>query len=407
MISTLKEINQLHIVVRFLLLGTMIMRAARSMSVPFLAVYLHQKTGLTAGLIGIIIGLGFLASTIGGIFGGPLSDKIGRKKVMLTSLFSWGIVFLLFGFVNATFWFILLNIINGLCHSFFEPVSKALMIDISKKSDRYRIFSLRYFAINAGAAIGPLLGTYFGIVASPTPFLITGTIYLFYALMLSLMLRKINMQKVNLAKNSFNLRTTWNTIKQDKPLRYYAFGGVIWMFCYSQIDSTLLQYLNHDFVEGVKIFATLITLNAVLVMAFQIPLTKYFESHNPLLSIAVGNALFLIGNIGFALANGWIFFIFSIFVFTLGEILSFPAMNVLMDEIAHESMRGTYYGIQNLYNIGQFLGPWLGGLILQNYGGKVVFLTVALLTLIVFYMYWSGRQKYLLEQRAQEKHLIV
>ncbi|MCY8225550.1 hypothetical protein [Bacillus haynesii] len=51
----------------------------------------------------------------------------------------------------------------------------------------------------------------------------------------------------------------------------------------------------------------------------------------------------------------------SMFVLTIGEILCFPSMNVLLDELAPDHMKGAYYGMQNLYNIGEFLGPWLGG----------------------------------------------
>jgi len=407
MFSTLKQFHQLHLVIRFLLLGTMIMRAARSMSIPFLAIYLHQRTGLPAGQIGVIIGLGFLASTIGGVFGGSLSDRIGRKRVMLIALFSWGIVFILFGTVNSIFLFVLLNIFNGLCHSFFEPVSKALMIDLSQKTDRYRIFSLRYLAINVGAAIGPLLGTYFGIVASPTPFFITGGVYLIYAVIIFVILKKVTLTKQKLGSKEFNLEAVWQTIKRDKPLRFYVLGGIIWMFCYSQIDSTLLQYLNRDFTEGVKIFSIIITINAIIVMIFQIPVTKYFEKFNPLTSIAVGNILFLLGNVVFALSSNWSAFIFSMLFFTMGEILSFPAMNVLMDEIAPDSMRGTYYGVQNLYNIGQFIGPWLGGIMLESYGGRIIFLTVATLVLIVLYAYWLGRRKYLLSENTQEHEFTL
>lgn len=407
MFAQLREFNRFHPIIRFLLFGTMIMRAARSMSVPFLAIYLYRQTGLSSDLIGIIIGLGFLASTIGGIFGGTLSDKIGRKKVMLIALFIWSLVFLLFGCVKHPVLFIILNIINGLCNSFFEPVSKALMSDLSDTSERFRIFSLRYLAINIGAAVGPLAGTYLGLVASSTPFLITGTVYFCYALALTLMLRSIVMQQRGEYKEPFRLRIAWDTIKEDVPLRFYVLGGIIWMFGYSQMDSTLIQYLNHEFVEGVKIFSVLITVNAVTVIILQMPITKCFENRNPLFNIAVGNTLFMFGNIGFAFSDGSFSFILSMIVFTLGEILSFPAMNVLLDELAPTSMRGMYYGIQNFYNIGQFLGPWLGGLILGLYGGATLFLIVSFSTLIVLYIYWRGRQKYLASSKHREKHLVV
>ncbi|MCY7798453.1 MFS transporter, partial [Bacillus haynesii] len=163
MFAQFKAFSRLHPLIRFLLIGTLVTKAAKSMTTPFLALYLHMKTGADFGTIGLVIGLGYFASTVGGVVGGALSDRIGRKKVMLSSIFIWSFVFILFGLVHDFMWFLLLNILSGLCHSCFEPVSKALMAELSEREMRFRIFSLRYLAINIGAAVGPLLGLVIGL----------------------------------------------------------------------------------------------------------------------------------------------------------------------------------------------------------------------------------------------------
>lgn len=80
MLSQLKLFNRLHPLIRFLLIGTLVTRAAKAMTTPFLALYLHVETGADFGVIGLVIGLGYFSSTVGGVIGGTLSDKIGRKK---------------------------------------------------------------------------------------------------------------------------------------------------------------------------------------------------------------------------------------------------------------------------------------------------------------------------------------
>ncbi|MFP7175746.1 MDR family MFS transporter [Priestia filamentosa] len=406
MFTQIKEFNQLHPIIRFLLFGTLITKAAKSMTTPFLAIYLHTETGLGFGLIGLIIGMGYFASTVGGIIGGTLSDKIGRKKVMLSSIFLWSIVFFLFGIAHELIWFLVLNILNGLCHSFFEPVSKALMADLSESTIRLRIFSLRYLAINIGAAIGPLVGTYLGLVASATPFIITGIVYLCYAISLCLMLQKVVLQVTEPIKKKFQLNLVWKTLKADVCLRFYVAGGIFLLFSYSQMESTLLQYLNESFTKGVKVFSTLITLNAVTVISLQMPLTKLFERYKPLTTISVGALFCILGNVGFAFSNEWFTFLVSMFVLTLGEILCFPSMNVLLDELAPDNMRGAYYGVQNFYNIGEFLGPWLGGIILGLYGGKVIFLTAAFSILLALCAYRIGRTRYLSIEKPKHNQLV-
>lgn len=83
----------------------------------------------------------------------------------------------------------------------------------------------------------------------------------------------------------------------------------------------------------------------------------------------------------------------SMFVLTIGEILCFPSMNVLLDELAPDHMKGAYYGMQNLYNIGEFLGPWLGGMMLALYGGKAVFLILCVFSLFGFRRLPCGKEK--------------
>jgi MFS family permease len=120
-----------HPIVRILLLGTILARAASSMSLPFLAIYLTVHSHLSASEVGLIIGMGALASTIGGFFGGALSDRFGRKLIMLVALYTWGFVFIGFGYAANAWLFLVLNLLNGLCRSFFEPVSQALMADLT------------------------------------------------------------------------------------------------------------------------------------------------------------------------------------------------------------------------------------------------------------------------------------
>ncbi|MEK5499685.1 MDR family MFS transporter [Bacillus sp. FSL M8-0168] len=395
MLSQLKLFNRLHPLIRFLLIGTLVTRAAKAMTTPFLALYLHVETGADFGVIGLVIGLGYFSSTVGGVIGGTLSDKIGRKKVMLSSIFVWSIVFVLFGLVHDLASFMLLNVLNGLCHSCFEPVSKALMAELSDRDMRFRIFSLRYLAINVGAAVGPLLGTYLGLAKTGAPFIITGVVYFCYAVLLSRMMQNIMMKQTKSELKQVPAGSVWKTVKGDVALHFYIAGGVLLMFSYSQMGSTLLQYLNHDVSNGVKLFSALITLNAVTVIVLQMPLTRLFEKSKPLTAISMGTVCCMLGNIGFSLSDGWLAFFLSMFVLTTGEILFFPSMNVLLDELAPEHMRGAYYGVQNLYNIGEFLGPWIGGMILGLYGGKVVFLVAAFSVFVALGSYRIGRRKFL------------
>jgi MFS family permease len=383
-----------HPIVHTLILGTVMARAASSMSLPFLAIYLAKHSDMSPGLIGIVIGMGALAGTFGGFIGGTLSDRFGRRVIMLAALFGWGFVFLGFGIVKLPVLFMLLNMLNGLCRSFYEPVSQALMADLTEPSKRMQVFSLRYMAINVGVAVGPLLGAFFATMNGALPFLLTGIIYLIYGVTLYALLIKFGIKKIEGEKKAIvTFRSALGVIRKDMTFRLYIIGGIIGAIGYSQVMVTLSQYLQRDFANGVKMFAILMSANAIVVIAMQIPLGRWAGKYSPLTAIVVGNLMFALGDIGFAFSHSLIWMIISMGVFTFGEILNYPAANMLIDKLAPEHMRGTYYGAQTLTNIGHFMGPWIGGFLLVSYGGSTLFLVIAILSMIGSIFYWRGTKR--------------
>ncbi|MEK8126386.1 MFS transporter [Paenibacillus filicis] len=382
-----------HPIVHVLLVGTVLARTASSMSMPFLAIYLSRESDLSPVLIGMIIGLGSLAGTFGGFIGGALSDRLGRKVIMMVALVGWVVVFGGFAAAKAPIAFMLLNMLNGLCRSLYEPVSQALMADVTPKEKRLRVFSLRYLAINIGVAVGPLLGAFLGAFEAWLPFLITSCIYLAYTVILYILLNVFGITKIEgETRTGATVASAWKIIARDRIFRYYIGGGIIAAIGYSQMMATLSQYVSQSVADGAMLFAWLMSLNAVTVVVLQVPLTRWSEKRGPLTAIVTGGAMFALGDLGYAIADNTLLFLLSMFVFTIGEVLNYPAANVLIDRLAPDGMRGTYYGAQSFSNLGHFIGPVLGGYLLAEWGGGPMFATIAGVTLAGLYLYWKGFQ---------------
>lgn len=371
--------KEYHPIVHSILIGTILARAGSSMSLPFLALYLAKNTDMNPLMIGFVSGAGALAGMVGGFFGGALSDAFGRKRVMMGALYMWGAVFIGFGLASATWVFLALNLLNGLCRSFYEPVSQALMADLTPREKRFRVFSMRYLCINIGVSVGPLLGALFGMMSGRLPFILTGCIYLFYAGSLYLLLKRFGINTIEGdKKEQVSIASAWRVIRKDVIFRWYLAGAVMGGISYSQMSVTLSQYIEvKGLNQGVNLFALLMSVNAVVVVLLQVPLSRWMEKRKPIVSIALGSSMYALGNLGYAAADGRLLFIAAMVVFTLGEILTFPSTNLLIDGLAPEGLRGTYYGAQSFGNLGQFLGPFLGGLMLDIWNGSVLFTLMA------------------------------
>ena len=124
---------------------------------------------------------------------------------------------------HKIFIFELLNVLNGLFSSLFQPVSSALMGELSAKKLRRKVYHLRYFFTNAGAAIGSVFGGYLGITASSNNFLYAAIFYIIYAIVLTIVFNRMK----NLTENSFlkkaTIRESYNVLLNDKKLQILFF----------------------------------------------------------------------------------------------------------------------------------------------------------------------------------------
>lgn len=394
----MREKFSFHPVVWTLLIGTVFARGASFMALPFLALYLSNTHGIHPVWIGLTIGLSPLTGTMGGFFGGYISDRYGRKKVMLWTIFVWGLVY--FGFSQASHIgvFMALNALNGLCRSFFEPSSQAMMADLTSPQKRKRVFSLRYTAINIGASLGPLLGVYIAQFSTSLPFLLTGMMYLLYGGTLFFMLNRYSVSLVTPVHQLPLLDTLMVTWK-DKTLLVFIIGGVLINVGYSQIDSNLPQYIQQSFSDGVALFAKLVALNAIIVIILQVPLSLISEKWPVLRVMILGSIFFAVGFASFGFATSAIGMMIAMAIVTIGEIFIFPSTSVFIDQIAPEDRKGTYFGAGQFRSIGNFTGPVLGGWLLQDFGGDFLFTVIAGIILCSIFFYYLGNLHILEKQK--------
>ncbi|CRK84544.1 MDR family MFS transporter [Neobacillus massiliamazoniensis] len=379
-------ISFFHPIVWIILNGTIFTRIASFMTIPFLAIYLQNQLHASPLMIGITLGIAQLCATVGGFIGGYLTDKFGRKFIILTTVFIWSAVFVGFATVGVVELFILLNAINGLCRSFFEPATQALMIDFTEEKKRRRLFSFRYTAINIAAVIGPLCGVWIsGMSNAKIPFFITATMYAVYGVFLIFMFQKYDVTPQNQAQKQTILQM-FKVIFSDKKLLYLLAGGILVNLCYSQFDSTLPQYINLNIENGVKLYSVLITLNAIVVLALQLPIGIYTERISIMKSLVFGILFFAAGFIIFNFAHTPWLFIVGMIIFTVGEIFAFPMMNALIEEIAPATQKATYLGASQFKNLGGFIGPVFGGWLLIHFSSELyIVMAVIFLFSLVFY----------------------
>jgi MFS family permease len=106
----------------------------------------------------LVVSLSPFMGMLVGLFAGKLSDKVGRKPVMLASLLIQCASMLAFMAATSVWHYALISVFSGVGHALFYPAANAQVSDVVSEDKRPEVFALFHTALNLGAAAGPLLG---------------------------------------------------------------------------------------------------------------------------------------------------------------------------------------------------------------------------------------------------------
>ncbi|MBP1172906.1 MULTISPECIES: MDR family MFS transporter [unclassified Paenibacillus] len=385
-----------------ILIGTLFSRIAYFMCMPFLAIYLTSIKGIPASVAGIILASSALVGVITSFWGGVLTDQYGARKILISTAVVWALVFFSFTVASSALQFFIINVLNGICYSIFEPATRKVLSDYASEGNKLMVFNFRLTALNLGAIIGPILGIALGKNSSILPFVLLGTMYLLYGFSILLTLKENGTVEKGTQKSEVKLVPALKVIFTDKVFMWTLVGTIFTFTGYSHLTSTLPQYFSEPsiFTKGVETFSILLSVNGFVVILIQYPVVNLMKRFTPFISIALGNVLISLSLVMFSLSHHFVYLIATMVVFTVGELLLGAMIDFLIDELAVESLKGTYFGAISFMRLGNALGPMLGGVGISVLGfGKstLLFSILAVITLFGVLALLVSRNLYLRE----------
>ncbi|WAH38282.1 MDR family MFS transporter [Alicyclobacillus dauci] len=397
-----------HPLVWWVVAGTMLTRFTSFMVMPFMALYMKTHTHAGAGTIGFSIGCAALTSMAFGLIGGSLSDRFGRKQLMIVAMVLN--VLVMIGYANArnVAFFFILSICTGLTRVLFEPASQAMLADVTSLEKRASVFAMRYWAINVGAAVGPIVGGYFGTVSTGWTFYLSAFANFLYLGIVILKFPK-GTGGVSGPSKSFSFRNTFRTVTYDKALLLFLIAAFLSNIGYSQMETTLPQVMSMsmDQTTAAAVFGIVLSSNAIEVVLLQLPMSKIAKRMGLVSSMMVGQAIFAVGYVATGFSSGLWSYLLAMFIITIGEIIIFPQNSQYISELAHEDMRASYFGAWSMAQLGFFVGPWLGGLVLPHFGGCVLFTTAGIIVAVGIPFYKWSNAKHVRKEKQVMDHVSV
>jgi MFS family permease len=357
-----------------------------SLVMSFLGIYVVETRGYPAWLYGVIALGANLGQSLSSAWAGDLSDRIGRRPLITTSLVARSAVIAAMGtqiLLDAPLWTLAANmLVSSMLRGCFEPVAYALVADVVSDEQRISAFGLQRMGTNLGWAIGPALG---GVLTLVVPY---GVV--FYAAAAGMLAAAAVTRRVAdpVARAHAappprgELAAALRDAIRDPLLRLLLAGTFLGALMHTQMFSTFGIYMTDELGLSTADVGLLYALNGGIVLVLQVPALALLRR------IGIGHALpwsSLISVLGFALVGasaGFAGAALAIFTLTCGEVLFNPAHQTAIAESADRARRGRAYGIASFVQmVGIAAAPLLGGALLDTIGHRHAAMWLAIASL--------------------------
>ncbi len=367
---------------------TSLINRSGTMVIPFLALYLTKKIGVSPTEAGTALFVYGAAAFIAAPLTGKLSDKLGALKVMKFALFGSGVLFFAFSFITNYNWILVATFFLAVVNESFRPANLSLITEIVTPPQRRMAFALNRLAINAGMSIGPVIGGFLTLIDYH---------YLFYANAVASIAAGIYFSSIKWSslagsqkeKNTEEVFKVGFSILSDKTFLFFLFAVIPANLVFFQHLGALPLYIVNDLGYTTAAFGLFGAINTVLIIFLEVPLNNWMNDTPYRKSLMIGAMLAGIGFGGFAIATTTIPLAIAIIVFTFGEMIFFPTTAAYTSEIAPTDRRGEYMGYyQMTFSFAFSAGPWLGTVVYQNYGSVILWsgaLVFGLITAVLMF----------------------
>ncbi len=381
-------------------LGMLISTMGSSMIWPFLIIYVSETLAVTLTVVTSMMTINAITSLIFSFIAGPVTDKIGRKWVMVISLFGNGLCYLLMSMAGSIPAFAVLMALRGVFQPLYQVGSDAMMVDIvpsEKRADGYAILRM---SNNVGIALGPAIGGFITSSSYTTAFYIAALGLSTFALLLIFFARETLQKEAQpeVKKERFG---GYGQIFRDKPFINFNLIFTLTTITAAMVWVLLAVYAKENYGIAENLYGFIPTTNAVMVVTLQILVTRFTKRFRVIPVVASGAFLYAAANlmIGFG-SNFWMFWM-AMVVMTMGELMLVPTATTYVANLAPADKRGRYMSIHGLtWGVATGIGPLLGGFLNDSISPHAPWFGSALIGMISVILYLVVAKRMVVQPEA-------
>lgn len=365
------KFRDLHSTIKLRLITDFFTDITQMSILPFMAIYFSSHVG--AGMTGILLMINISISIVVGLYSGFLSDRMGRKKMMVIAQVIQVIALTVMASVNSPWltsvWITyLMFVLSNMSSSLIGPATNAMIIDISSEKERPFIYGLGYWtgniSIALGAAIGGLLFEDYKFILFLLFLIVSGITLLLIIFFIDETLTKTKIDSEEV-QQKVGIINHYMAVLKDRGFMLFVLATIFTMSLEFQLDKYVAVRLKNEFhthffsieITGVKMFGLIMLINTITIVCTTLYLSKWLSKYNPKVILSIGLSIYACSFSVLAFSNSFSLLVISALLFTLGELMYSPVRQTILAGIVHEQARASYMAVDNLsYNVAMLLG---------------------------------------------------
>ncbi|WP_373998812.1 MFS transporter [Bdellovibrio bacteriovorus] len=338
--------------------------------IPILPI-LSRNFGATALQTGLLLSVYSLMQFLFSPFWGRLSDRLGRRPILLFCLLGEGLSYIAFAMARSLEWLFVARILAGFFGASLSTAS-AYISDITPKHERSKGMALIGAAFGLGFVVGPALGgglAVWGHSISAEPHFDTSfSAYWVAALCFANLLFGIKFLKESLSDKSESAEKKKRFSVMWHYLNVKTVGALMTVFllasfAMSSMEATLILYMGEKFQWDIKqVSFGFAYIGVIIVFTQGFLVRRLLPKWGERKVLRLGLTLFALGLTTIAISNSIGMMAVAMTLLSLGNGLSNPSILGSVSLLTDSKEQGVTMGVtQSMASLGRIIGPAFGG----------------------------------------------
>ncbi|MEW5289780.1 MULTISPECIES: MFS transporter [Erwinia] len=319
--------------------------------------YSHQQTIVALFIYG-------LGAVTGALIGGSLSERLGTRTASMISMGATAVLTAALLYLHNFVAILLVVALASLCAQLFRPASSALLSQQTPAERQTMIFAIYRLGLNLGATGAPLIGYalyHWGGESFTWLFWGEAVIAGLYALLAMLTLPGKSRSQSDDDITATPHAGGYREVLADRRFVLFLLATLCHSAVFVQYITTLPMYVEDQKI-GLFWYTLAVSLNGIIVICFELLITKITQNYARRKMLALGFALIGSGVAFYAVPIGPAALIVGTLVWSLGEIISGPAFFAFPANAGPKHLKAHYLGsFHFMFSMGIAVGPVVGG----------------------------------------------